>query len=73
MQLERPTAGSLMHSVSGGDGPAEALLHLVLMNGTLWNHVVDGLGDRYRCIVPELSFGAHRAEARRRRILAFRI
>ena len=35
------------------------LLHGVLMNGSLWDTVVGGLGDRYRCIVPELPFGAH--------------
>ena len=35
------------------------LLHGVLMNGTLWDEVVGDLRDRYRCIVPELPFGAH--------------
>jgi pimeloyl-ACP methyl ester carboxylesterase len=30
------------------------------MNRRLWAVVVDGLRDRYRCIVPELPFGAHR-------------
>ena len=35
------------------------LLHGVLMGGTLWDTVVEGLRDRYRCIVPELPFGAH--------------
>ena len=35
-------------------------LHGVLMNGSVWNNVVGGLRDRYRCIVPELPFGAHR-------------
>ncbi len=35
------------------------LLHGVLMNGSLWNGIVEGLRDRYRCIVPELPFGAH--------------
>ena len=35
------------------------LLHGVLMNGTLWDTVVAGLGARYRCVVPELPFGAH--------------
>ena len=35
------------------------LLHGVLMNGTLWDSVVGGLRGRYRCIVPELPFGAH--------------
>ena len=30
------------------------------MSGSLWDEVVDGLRDRYRCIVLELPFGAHR-------------
>ena len=59
MQLERPTAAGLMYSDTGGDGPVVVLLHGVLMNGTLWDTVVGGLRDRYRCIVPELPFGAH--------------
>ena len=59
MQPERPAAAGLMYSDSGGDGPVVVLLHGVLMNGTLWDTVVDGLRDRYRCIVPELPFGAH--------------
>ena len=59
MQFEGPTAAGLMYSDTGGDGPVVVLLHGVLMNGTLWDAVVEGLGDRYRCIVPELPFGAH--------------
>ena len=59
MQLEGPTAAGLMYSDTGGDGPVVVLLHGVLMSGTLWDTVVGGLGDRYRCIVPELPFGAH--------------
>ena len=59
MQLEGPTAAGLMYSDTGGDGPVVVLLHGVLMSGTLWDDVVGGLGDRYRCIVPELPFGAH--------------
>ena len=44
----------------GGDGPVVmVLLRGVLMGGSLWDTVVEGLGDRYRCIVPELPFGAH--------------
>ena len=35
------------------------VLHGVLMGGTLWDTAVAGLGDRYRCIVLELPFGAH--------------
>ena len=37
----------------GGDRPV-VVLHGVLMNGTLWGTVVEGLRHRYRCIVPEL-------------------
>ena len=59
MQFEGPTAAGLMYSDTGGDGPVVVLLHGVLMNGTLWVTVVGGLGDCYRCIVPELPFGAH--------------
>ena len=59
MQFEEPTAAGLMYSDTGGDGPVVVLLHGVLMNGTLWDEVVGGLGDRYRCIVPELPVGAH--------------
>ena len=59
MKLEGPTAAGLMYSDTGGDGPVVVLLHGVLMNGTLWDTVVGGLRDRYRCIVPDLPFGAH--------------
>lgn len=58
--LEGPTKAGMMYSDSGGTGPVVVLLHGVLMNGSVWNEVVAGLRDRYRCIVPELPFGAHR-------------
>ena len=32
----------------------------MLINGTLWDDIVDQPSDRYRRIVPELPFGAHR-------------
>ena len=60
MQPKGPTTAGLMYSDTGGTGPVVVLLHGVLMNGSVWNDVVDGLRDRYRCIVPELPFGAHR-------------
>ena len=59
MQLEGLTAGGLMYSDTSGCGPVVVMLHGVLVNGTLWDIVVGGLRDRYRCIVPELPFGAH--------------
>ena len=60
MRLEGPSSAGLMYSDTGGDGPVVVFLHGVLMNGTLWDDVVAGLRDRYRCIVAELPFGAHR-------------
>ena len=59
MQLEGPTSAGLMYSDTGGDGPVVVFLHGVLMNGTLWASLVDDLRHGYRCIVPELPFGAH--------------
>jgi len=60
MQPEGPTTAGLMYSDTAGDGPVIVFLHGVLMNQTLWDEVVDGLRDHYRCIVPVLPFGAHR-------------
>lgn len=58
--LKGPTKAGMRYSDSGGSGPVVVLLHGVLMNGSVWNKVVVGLRDGYRCIVPELPFGAHR-------------
>ena len=35
---------------SGGDGPAVLFSHGFLMDHTMFDHQVDALGDRYRCI-----------------------
>lgn len=61
MRTDRPTKAGFRYSDTGGDGPVVVLLHGVLMNQSLWDEVVDGLRDRYRCIVPLLPFGAHRS------------
>ena len=56
---QQPTTAGFPYTDTGGGGPIVVLLHGVLMNGSLWDGIVDGLRDRYRCIVPELPFGAH--------------
>jgi len=43
-----------------GEGPALVFVHGYLVDGRLWDGVVDALADRFRCIAPDLPFGAHR-------------
>jgi pimeloyl-ACP methyl ester carboxylesterase len=43
-----------------GEGPPIVFLHGYLVDGRLWDGVVDALADRFRCIAPDLPFGAHR-------------
>jgi pimeloyl-ACP methyl ester carboxylesterase len=43
-----------------GEGPAIVFVHGYLVDGRLWDGVVDALADRFRCIAPDLPFGAHR-------------
>ncbi|WP_026911535.1 alpha/beta fold hydrolase [Patulibacter minatonensis] len=42
------------------DAPVLVFVHGVLMDGTLWRHVVAGLRERARCVVPLLPLGGHR-------------
>ena len=60
MELRGPSSAGFMYSDTGGSGPPVVFLHGAPMNDTLWSDVVEGLRGRYRCILPELPFGAHR-------------
>jgi pimeloyl-ACP methyl ester carboxylesterase len=42
-----------------GAGPVLFFVHGILVNGTLWRHVVASLAGRFRCIVPDLPLGGH--------------
>ena len=42
-----------------GTGPVLFFVHGILVNGTLWRHVVSQLSGRFRCIVPDLPLGGH--------------
>ena len=42
-----------------GSGQAVLFIHGGLVNGHLWDDVVDRLGDSVRAIVPDLPFGGH--------------
>jgi pimeloyl-ACP methyl ester carboxylesterase len=41
-----------------GSGPVILFVHGYLVNGRLWDGVVDALADRYRCIAPNWPMGA---------------
>ena len=45
---------------TGGDGPPVLFLHGALVDGSLWDPVVELLPDR-RCLVPTLPLGSHTA------------
>jgi pimeloyl-ACP methyl ester carboxylesterase len=51
-----------------GDGPVVVMLHGALVDGTLWDAVVDRLPD-HRCIVPTLPLGSHTTPVADRSVL----
>lgn len=54
------SAGTIEYQDTGGTGPAIVLLHGLAMDGRLWRHVLPGLREEYRCVLPTLPLGAHR-------------
>lgn len=42
-----------------GEGKPVVFVHGFLVDGRLWDGVVDRLSDRYRCLAPDWSLGAH--------------
>jgi pimeloyl-ACP methyl ester carboxylesterase len=54
------SAGTIDYQDTGGEGPVVVLLHGVAMDSSLWRHVVAGLRDDFRCVVPTLPLGGHR-------------
>jgi len=59
LRVELP-AGPIEYEDSGGSGPVIVFVHGLIMDGSLWRHVVAELGDDYRCVLPTLPLGAHR-------------
>lgn len=58
------SAGIIDYEDTGGNGPLIVLLHGLVMDGSLWRHVVQDLRDDHRCIVPTLPLGGHRRPMR---------
>jgi pimeloyl-ACP methyl ester carboxylesterase len=48
-----------LHYHQAGDGAPIVFLHGYLQGANLWDPVVRLLADQFRCITPELPFGAH--------------
>lgn len=42
-----------------GEGPPLVFVHGYLVDGRLWDGVVDRLADRFRCLAPDWPLGAH--------------
>jgi pimeloyl-ACP methyl ester carboxylesterase len=62
------TAATLDYEDTGGSGPVILFVHGLLVDGSLWRKVVAQL-DGFRCVVPTLPLGSHRAPARDRSAL----
>lgn len=51
---------------SGGDGPLVLFVHGALVDGRLWDRVWPTVAEAgYRCVIPNLPFGAHRLPRQR--------
>ena len=53
-----------LHYHQAGGGPPIVFLHGYLMGANLWDPVVRRLDGEFRCVTPELPFGAHPAPMR---------
>jgi pimeloyl-ACP methyl ester carboxylesterase len=59
------TAGAIEYEDTGGGGPVLVLLGGLVMDGSVWDPVVELLRADHRCVVPTLPLGAHRVPMRR--------
>ncbi len=58
------SAGTIDYEDTGGEGPVLVLLGGLVMDGTVWDPVVELLRARHRCVIPTLPLGAHRRPMR---------
>ncbi len=56
--------GTICYREAGAGKPV-VFVHGYLVDHRLWDGVVDGLSDRYRCIAPDWPLGAHRVPMNR--------
>jgi pimeloyl-ACP methyl ester carboxylesterase len=58
MKEVRLSQGTVRYRDEGSGAPI-VFVHGLLVNGRLWERVVERLRDRHRCIVPDLPLGSH--------------
>ena len=58
------SAGVIEYEDSGGPGPVLVLLGGLVMDGSVWDPVVEELRGDHRCVVPTLPLGSHRRPMR---------
>jgi pimeloyl-ACP methyl ester carboxylesterase len=66
------TAGVIEYEDTGGDGPVLVLLGGLVMDGSVWDPVVELLRSEHRCVVPTLPLGGHRLPMKRDADLSLR-
>jgi pimeloyl-ACP methyl ester carboxylesterase len=54
------SSGTIDYEDTGGDGPAVVFVHGLIMDSSLWRHVIAQLRDDFRCVAPTLPLGGHR-------------
>src|SRR6516162_4451111 len=64
MQEIELSAGIIEYEDTGGSGPVVVLLHGLVMDVSVWNHVVQELRHDHRCVVPTMPLGSHRLPMR---------
>ncbi len=58
------SSGTVDYEDTGGNGPVIVLVHGLIMDGSLWRHVIEDLRTDFRCIAPTLPLGGHRRPMR---------
>src|SRR5216684_3135660 len=64
MQEIELSAGMIEYEDTEGLAPVVVLLHGLVMDGSLWRHVVGELRSDHRCVVPTLPLGSRRQPMR---------
>jgi pimeloyl-ACP methyl ester carboxylesterase len=54
------SSGTIDYEDTGGSGPVVVFVHGLMMDGSLWRHVIAKLRDDFRCVAPALPLGGHR-------------